>query len=87
MDAVRLTLANDPNVAIDAARVDSARGALQIASGRFDPVVVLGADADQRQGAAFPLLQPGDPDPAGHPGDQPGAPRRSDPRAAIPARP
>ncbi|HTG33399.1 MAG TPA: TolC family protein [Thermoanaerobaculia bacterium] len=42
MDAVRLTLANDPNVAIEAARVDSARGALQIASGRFDPVVVSG---------------------------------------------
>jgi hypothetical protein len=40
MDAVRLTLAHDPNVAIEAARVDSARGALLIASGIFDPVVV-----------------------------------------------
>lgn len=42
MDAVRLTLANDPNVAIEAAQVDSARGALQIASGRFDPVIASG---------------------------------------------
>ena len=40
MDAVRLTLVHDPNVAIEAARVDSARGALLIASGIFDPVVV-----------------------------------------------
>jgi outer membrane protein TolC len=39
MDAVRLTLAHDPNVAIEATRVDSARGALQVASGRFDPVI------------------------------------------------
>ncbi len=42
LDAVRMTLANDPNVAIEAARVDSALGALQIASGRFDPVVTSG---------------------------------------------
>jgi outer membrane protein len=40
MDAVRLTLAHDPNVAIEATRVDSARGALLIASAIFDPVVV-----------------------------------------------
>ncbi len=40
MDAVRMTLARDPNVAIEATRVDTARGALQIASGQFDPVVV-----------------------------------------------
>jgi outer membrane protein len=42
MDAVRMTLAHDPNVAIEEARLDSARGALQIASGRFDPVVTSG---------------------------------------------
>lgn len=42
MEAVRLTLTHDPNVAIEATRVDSARGALQIASGRFDPVVASG---------------------------------------------
>src|SRR3954466_10053025 len=42
MDAVRMTLARDPNVAIEASRVDTARGSLQIASGQFDPVVVSG---------------------------------------------
>lgn len=42
MDAVRMTLARDPNVAIEATRVDVARGALQIASGQFDPVVASG---------------------------------------------
>src|SRR3954449_1196094 len=42
MDAVRMTLARDPNVAIEATRVDTARGSLQIASGQFDPVVVSG---------------------------------------------
>lgn len=44
MDAVRMTLARDPNVAIEAARVDSARGALLVASGRFDPVVASGLE-------------------------------------------
>jgi len=42
MDAVRMTLARDPNVAIEVARVDAARGALQFASGQFDPVVASG---------------------------------------------
>jgi outer membrane protein len=42
MDAVRMTLARDPNVAIEVTRVDTARGALQIASGQFDPVVASG---------------------------------------------
>lgn len=42
MDAVRMTLARDPNVAIEVARVDAARGALQLASGQFDPVVASG---------------------------------------------
>ena len=37
--AVRLTLEHDPNVAIEAARVDTARGSLQVASGAFDPVI------------------------------------------------
>jgi outer membrane protein len=39
MDAVRLTLAHDPNVAIQEAKVDVARGALLVAAGQFDPVV------------------------------------------------
>jgi len=38
-EAVRMTLSRDPNVAIDEARVESSRGALQIQSGRFDPVL------------------------------------------------
>ncbi|HEY4562885.1 MAG TPA: TolC family protein, partial [Thermoanaerobaculia bacterium] len=42
MEAVRMTLTRDPNVAIEASRVDTARGSLQIASGQFDPVVVSG---------------------------------------------
>jgi outer membrane protein len=42
MDAVRMTLERDPNVAIEVARVDAARGALQFASGQFDPVVASG---------------------------------------------
>lgn len=42
MEAVRMTLNRDPNVAIEAARVDAARGALQFASGQFDPVVASG---------------------------------------------
>src|SRR5436309_11868452 len=42
MDAVRMTLVRDPNVAIETTRVDTARGSLQIASGQFDPVVVSG---------------------------------------------
>ncbi|HEY0510323.1 MAG TPA: TolC family protein [Thermoanaerobaculia bacterium] len=49
MDAVRMTLARDPNVAIEAARVDAARGALEFASGQFDPVIASGltqADKD-----------------------------------------
>jgi len=39
MDAVRMTLERDPNVGIEVAQVDAARGALQFASGQFDPVV------------------------------------------------
>jgi outer membrane protein TolC len=40
--AVRLTLEHDPNVAIEAARVDTARGSLLVESGVFDPVVSSG---------------------------------------------
>lgn len=39
LDALRMTLERDPNVALDESRVQSARGSLQTASGRFDPVV------------------------------------------------
>lgn len=39
LDAVRLTLARDPNIAISQVVVDSSRGALKIASAPFDPVV------------------------------------------------
>jgi outer membrane protein len=42
MEVVRLTLAHDPNVAIQQTRLESARGALQVASGQFDPVVASG---------------------------------------------
>ena len=37
-----MTLERDPNVAIETARVDSARGALLFASGQFDPVIASG---------------------------------------------
>ena len=37
-----MTLEHDPNVAIEATRVDTARGSLQIASGQFDPIVTSG---------------------------------------------
>ncbi len=39
LDAVRLTLARDPNIAISQVQVESARGALKIASSPFDPVL------------------------------------------------
>jgi outer membrane protein len=39
LDAVRLTLERDPNLGVVQARLDSSRGALLAASGRFDPVV------------------------------------------------
>jgi outer membrane protein TolC len=39
LEAVRLTLANDPNVALEEARLDTSRGALAIAASTFDPVV------------------------------------------------
>src|SRR5436305_3908164 len=39
LDAVRLTLARDPNIAINQVLVESSRGALKIASSPFDPVL------------------------------------------------
>jgi len=39
LDAVRMTLERDPNLGIVQARVESSKGALLAASGRFDPVV------------------------------------------------
>ncbi|MFL6193867.1 MAG: TolC family protein [Thermoanaerobaculia bacterium] len=47
LEALRLTLERDPNVAIEATRVDAARGALQLATGRFDPVVGSGVTQTQ----------------------------------------
>ena len=43
LDAVRLTLARDPNLALSQVQVESARGALKIASGPFDPVLTSAA--------------------------------------------
>jgi outer membrane protein TolC len=39
LDAVRMTLQHDPNIAFDEASVQSSRGALEAAAGAFDPVV------------------------------------------------
>jgi outer membrane protein len=39
VDALRLTLARDPNIAIQETRVESSRGALKVASSPFDPVL------------------------------------------------
>lgn len=39
LEAVRLTLARDPNIAIEEAQVQFSRGALEVASGSFDPVL------------------------------------------------
>jgi outer membrane protein len=39
LDAVRMTLERDPNLGIVQARLESSRGALLAAAGRFDPVI------------------------------------------------
>src|SRR5690348_3045562 len=39
LDAVRMTLERDPNLGIVQARLESSRGALLVAAGKFDPVV------------------------------------------------
>ncbi len=39
LEAVRLTLVRDPNIAIEEAQVQSSRGALEVARGAFDPVL------------------------------------------------
>jgi outer membrane protein len=58
LTAVRLTLEHDPNVAIEAARVDTARGLLQVASGVFDPVVSSGLNpAEQTEPKTFTTSQ------------------------------
>lgn len=50
VDAVRTALARDPNVAVAESRVDAALGTLELARGRFDPVITGGAS-----GAALDL--------------------------------
>jgi outer membrane protein len=56
--AVRLTLEHDPNVAIEAARVDTARGLLLVESGVFDPVVSSGlTPADKTAPKTFTTSQ------------------------------
>jgi outer membrane protein len=42
LEAVRLTLSRDPNIAIEETRVRSSRGALEIAGAPFDPVITSG---------------------------------------------
>jgi len=39
LDALQMTLARDPNIALDEARFRSARGSFEVASGEFDPVL------------------------------------------------
>jgi outer membrane protein TolC len=39
LDAVRMTLERDPNIALDEARLQSSRGSLEVAVGEFDPVL------------------------------------------------
>jgi outer membrane protein TolC len=39
LEAVRMTLERDPNIALDEARLQSSRGSLVIAAGKFDPVL------------------------------------------------
>src|SRR6185295_19602223 len=49
LEAVRTTLERDPNLAVQQARLESAKGALQIASSQFDPVVTSGlSEAEDR---------------------------------------
>src|SRR6185312_6952847 len=49
MEAVRTTLARDPNLAVQQARLESARGSLAIASSQFDPVITSTvSEADDR---------------------------------------
>jgi outer membrane protein len=49
LEAVRTTLERDPNLAVQKARLESARGSLQIASSQFDPVVTSAlSEADDR---------------------------------------
>jgi len=55
MEAVQTTLARDPNLAVQQARLDSVRGSLAIASSQFDPVVTSGlSEMDDRS-----LVAPG----------------------------
>ncbi|HEX4961037.1 MAG TPA: TolC family protein [Thermoanaerobaculia bacterium] len=49
LEAVQTMLARDPNLAVQQARLDSARGSLAIASSQFDPVVTSGlSEVDDR---------------------------------------
>jgi outer membrane protein TolC len=42
LEAVHMTLERDPNLALEQARVEGARGSLEIAASQFDPVVTSG---------------------------------------------
>src|SRR4051812_24485931 len=46
LEAVRLTLARDPNIAIQETRVEFSRGALKVASSAFDPLLSSSASRD-----------------------------------------
>ena len=54
LDAVRLTLARDPNIALSQVQIESARGALKIASSPFDPVLT---SATTRSSANAPVSE------------------------------
>jgi outer membrane protein TolC len=54
VEALRLTLVRDPNIAIQESRVESSRGALKVASSSFDPVLSSSAS---RSAAASPVSE------------------------------
>jgi outer membrane protein TolC len=54
LEALRLTLARDPNIAIQETRVESSRGALEVASSPFDPVLSSSAS---REAADTPVSE------------------------------
>jgi outer membrane protein TolC len=47
LEAVQMTLARDPNIAIGEARLQSSRGSLQVAAGAFDPVLRSAVTGDE----------------------------------------
>ncbi|HEY3569670.1 MAG TPA: TolC family protein [Thermoanaerobaculia bacterium] len=54
LEALRLTLTRDPNIAIQETRVTSSRGALEVASSAFDPVLSSSAS---RNGSDSPVSE------------------------------